>query len=43
MNMLLVRRLNTHSDDVQRVVADFADLCVVIVHQVDQVRRSFLD
>lgn len=28
----------THSDDVQRVVADFAYLRVVVVHQVDEVR-----
>lgn len=28
----------THSNDVQRVVADFAYLHVVVVHQVDEVR-----
>lgn len=34
-------RPDTHSDDVQRVVADFADLGVGVVHQVDEVRGSF--
>lgn len=34
-------RPDTHSDDVQRVVADFANLGVGVVHQVDEVRGSF--
>ncbi len=32
---------STHRDDVQRVVADFANLGILVVHQVDQVGRSF--
>lgn len=41
VEMLFMRHLDTHSDDIQRVAADFANLCVVIVHQVDEVRRGF--
>lgn len=34
-------QINTYSDNVQCVVTDFADFCVFVMHQIDEVSWSF--